>query len=68
MTRLAGPELGVINTHPVANHDGDWSETNRYYPLHRAQFAVLARIVRGRARPVSAPFSALFQLRACEPA
>jgi endonuclease/exonuclease/phosphatase family metal-dependent hydrolase len=46
VTRLAGPELGVINTHPVANHDGDWSETNRYYPLHRAQFAVLARIVR----------------------
>jgi len=46
VTRLAGPELGVVNTHPVANHDGDWSETNRYYPLHRAQFAVLARIVR----------------------
>jgi len=46
VTRLARPELCVINTHPVANHDGDWSETNRYYPLHRAQFAVLARVVR----------------------
>jgi len=31
----------VINTHPVANHDGDWSEANRFYPLHRAQLAVL---------------------------
>ncbi len=33
VTRLARPELCVINTHPVANHDGDWSEANRFYPL-----------------------------------
>jgi sphingomyelin phosphodiesterase 2 len=45
VTRLARPELCVINTHPVANHDGDWSTENRYYPLHRAQLAVLARVV-----------------------
>ena len=45
VTRLAPPELCVINTHPVANHDGDWSEANRFYPLHRAQLAVLARVV-----------------------
>ena len=45
VTRLARPELCVINTHPVANHDGDWSKANRYYPLHRAQFAVLAQVV-----------------------
>ena len=45
VTRLARPGLCVINTHPVANHDGDWSEANRYYPLHRAQFAVLAHVV-----------------------
>ena len=45
MTRLARPELCVINTHPSANYDGDWSEANRYYPLHRAQFAVLAHVV-----------------------
>jgi hypothetical protein len=43
VTRLARPELCVINTHPVANYDGDWSEANRFYPLHRAQFGVLAR-------------------------
>jgi hypothetical protein len=34
VTRLARPDLYVINTHPVANYDGDWSETNRFYP-HR---------------------------------
>src|SRR6185437_17161324 len=46
VTRLGHPELRVLNTHPIANHDGDWSETNRYYPLHHAQLAVLARVVR----------------------
>jgi endonuclease/exonuclease/phosphatase family metal-dependent hydrolase len=45
VTRLARPELCVINTHPVANNDGDWSEANRFYPLHRAELAVLARVV-----------------------
>ncbi len=45
MTRLAHPALCVINTHPVANHDDDWSKANRFYPLHRAQFAVLAQVV-----------------------
>jgi sphingomyelin phosphodiesterase 2 len=46
VTRLARPELCVIDTHPVANHDGDWSEANRYYPLHRAEFGVLVQVVR----------------------
>jgi hypothetical protein len=46
VTRLGAPELCVVNTHPIANHDGDWSETNRYYPLHRAQFAALGRVAR----------------------
>jgi hypothetical protein len=45
VTRVAGSELYVINTHPVANYDGDWSEANRFYPLHRAELAVLARVV-----------------------
>jgi sphingomyelin phosphodiesterase 2 len=45
VTRLGCPELCVINTHPVANHDGDWSQANRFYPLHRAEFDVLARVV-----------------------
>ena len=44
MTRLG---LCIVNTHPVANRDGDWSPANRFYPLHQAQLAALTRIVRG---------------------
>ena len=47
---VARPGLCMVNTHPVANCDGDWSETGRFYPLHRAQFAVLAEVVNA-ARP-----------------
>jgi hypothetical protein len=36
VTRLARPDLCVLNTHPVANRDGDWSRAGRFYPLHRA--------------------------------
>jgi exonuclease III len=49
VTRLAG--LSVINTHPTANRDGDWSPSNRFYPLHHAQLAVLAKVVRSAAAP-----------------
>ncbi|MGH3289203.1 MAG: endonuclease/exonuclease/phosphatase family protein [Streptosporangiaceae bacterium] len=52
MTRLAGPGLCVVNTHPIANGDGDWSSTGRYYPLHRAQLDTLARAVLGVAGQV----------------
>lgn len=50
VTRLAG--LSVISTHPTANRDGDWSPSNRFYPLHRAQLAVLAKVVRTTDPPV----------------
>jgi endonuclease/exonuclease/phosphatase (EEP) superfamily protein YafD len=51
VTRLARPELSVVNTHPVANRDGDWSQAGRYYPVHRAQLASLTRVVRGDLGP-----------------
>ena len=51
VTRLARPELCVLNTHPVANRDGDWSPAGRFYPLHRAQLAGLAAVVHGTAAP-----------------
>ena len=54
MTRLANPRLCVINTHPVANWDGDWSRENRFYPLHQAHLADLARVVRGVDGPAVA--------------
>ncbi|MFI6677851.1 endonuclease/exonuclease/phosphatase family protein [Kribbella sp. NPDC050470] len=43
VTRL--PVGYVVNTHPTANVDGDWSESNRFYDTHRAQLAVLADVV-----------------------
>jgi sphingomyelin phosphodiesterase 2 len=52
VTQLARPGLYVINTHPAANGDGDWSRANRFYPLHRAQLASLARVMRGVQRPM----------------
>lgn len=52
VTRLARPSLSVVNTHPVANSDGDWSTANRYFPVHRAQLAALARAVGGAGLPV----------------
>jgi endonuclease/exonuclease/phosphatase family metal-dependent hydrolase len=51
VTRLAHPGLCVISTHLAANRDGDWSQENRFYPLHRAQLTVLARVVRSAAAP-----------------
>lgn len=52
VTRLARPRTCVINTHPVANRDGDWTEAGRFYRLHRAQLTVLARVARGAGAPV----------------
>lgn len=46
VTRLADPAIAVVNTHPVANTDGDWSPSNRFSPVHRAQLAALALVVR----------------------
>jgi endonuclease/exonuclease/phosphatase (EEP) superfamily protein YafD len=51
VTRLTHPGLSVVNTHPVANWDGDWSRTSRFYPLHHAQLAALARTVAGIGGP-----------------
>jgi sphingomyelin phosphodiesterase 2 len=45
VSRLAHPGLCVVNTHPVANRDGDWSRAGRFYPLHRAQLDALTRVV-----------------------
>ncbi|MGW6199577.1 endonuclease/exonuclease/phosphatase family protein [Kribbella sp. NPDC055110] len=42
-TRLPG--LTILNTHLSANHDGDWSPTNRHHRLHQAQLTTLAQYV-----------------------
>jgi endonuclease/exonuclease/phosphatase family metal-dependent hydrolase len=45
LTRLASSPIGVVNTHLLANPDGDWSETNRFYRLHQEQLAALGCFV-----------------------
>lgn len=50
--RLRGPGMCVVNTHPLANRDGDWSRANRFYPVHRAQLDALTRAVRAVPAPV----------------
>jgi endonuclease/exonuclease/phosphatase (EEP) superfamily protein YafD len=53
VTRLAVPGVTVVNVHPTANKDGDWSPASRFSPVHRAQLAALARTVRGIPGPVA---------------
>ena len=36
---------GEVLTIASLNYDGDWSAANRFHPLHRDQFTVLARVV-----------------------
>ncbi|WP_202880510.1 endonuclease/exonuclease/phosphatase family protein [Kribbella amoyensis] len=43
--RLADSGVRVVNVHPVANTDGDWSEGNRFRHVQSEQFDALARVV-----------------------
>lgn len=45
ITRLVEPQVSIVNTHLLANFDGDWSETNRFYTMHRSQLAGLTHVV-----------------------
>lgn len=45
VTELPDPGVCVVNTHPVANRDGDWSRANRFFPLHQEQLDVAAQVV-----------------------
>lgn len=51
VTRVERWGLCVVNTHPIANKDGDWSQAGRFYPLHRVQLDALARAVRAAGLP-----------------
>jgi endonuclease/exonuclease/phosphatase family metal-dependent hydrolase len=45
VTQLPFGGVCIVNTHPDSNRDGDWSPANRFFPLHRAQLGVVARVV-----------------------
>ncbi|WP_405061185.1 endonuclease/exonuclease/phosphatase [Kribbella sp. NBC_01505] len=49
VTSLSG--VAVVNTHLLANFDGDWSETNRYYRLQHEQLSTLGRVVAAVTEP-----------------
>jgi endonuclease/exonuclease/phosphatase family metal-dependent hydrolase len=51
LTRLTQPRMCLVNTHLLANLDGDWSESSRFYAVHRGQLAVLARVVGSLSDP-----------------
>jgi endonuclease/exonuclease/phosphatase family metal-dependent hydrolase len=53
VTRLAESGLAVVNVHPVANFDGDWSDGSRFYPWHQAQLGALADVLQGTCGPVA---------------
>jgi endonuclease/exonuclease/phosphatase family metal-dependent hydrolase len=44
-THLAEVPVAVGNTHLTANHDGDWSDGNRHYPLHVGQLERLHAVM-----------------------
>jgi endonuclease/exonuclease/phosphatase family metal-dependent hydrolase len=46
VTQLAQPDLGILTTHTLANIDGEWSPSNRFYRLQQGQLADVAGIVR----------------------
>jgi sphingomyelin phosphodiesterase 2 len=59
VTRLAGgaagdPGLAVVNTHTTSNKDGDWTQANRHYPVHQAQLAGIAGVLRDIGGPAVA--------------
>lgn len=51
VVRAAG--MHIINVHPAANRDGDWSPSSRYRALQEAQLTALAALVTGTAGPVA---------------
>ncbi len=56
VTRLERPDVAVVNTHPLANTDGDWSQANRFHPAHQ-----VPADVPGRVPPARGP-AALYRL------
>jgi sphingomyelin phosphodiesterase 2 len=51
VTRFARPRLRVVNTHPLANADGDWSDSSRFFALQQGQLSALAGVVRASSLP-----------------
>lgn len=46
VSRLKGTSLAIVNTHPLANDDWDWSPGNRFYSLEEAQLGEVVKVVK----------------------
>lgn len=51
LTRLAAPRVWVVNTHLLANVDGDWSESSRFYRVQQDELAALGQVVGSLSDP-----------------
>ena len=51
VTRLDDHRISIVNTHLLANGDGDWSATSRYYRADQGQLAALGRYVGAAPQP-----------------
>lgn len=52
LVRLADPDVHVLDVHPVANRDGDWSLGNRFHGLQQAQLSSVVALLRDVPEPV----------------
>lgn len=52
--QLPDPGVCVVNAHPLANRDGDWSPAGRFFPMHQGQLAVVAKAAGAATAPVVA--------------
>jgi sphingomyelin phosphodiesterase 2 len=50
--RVPDAGMHLINTHPTANRDGDWSPGSRFGPLQEAQLAAVGAAVQDAQEPV----------------
>ena len=46
VSQINDTPIAIINTHLTANTDNDWSSTNRYFPVHKAEIANLKEIIK----------------------
>lgn len=46
VSRLSGVSLAIVNSHPLANYDWDWSSSNRFRAIEEAQLGKVASIAR----------------------
>lgn len=52
LTRHKATGVSLLNVHASANNEGDWSMSNRFAGMHRAQLSQLAKFINTTSGPV----------------